>query len=140
MGRHKLAIDESTVLALRSEGKTIKEISDTLGVSTATLTRRIAELKYMKGILSKYRELQGLQLTELQFRVLEAITPEKLDRATLLELVRAFAVLVRVEKRFRTEPSIKFGGRLVDYLLLIEEEEKLVAQNMQRMDSSLQLI
>ena len=59
MGRHKLAIDESTVLELRSEGKTIKEISDTLGISTATLTRRIAELKYMKNVLTKYRELRG---------------------------------------------------------------------------------
>ena len=33
MGRHKLAIDESAVLELRSEGKTIKEISETLGIS-----------------------------------------------------------------------------------------------------------
>jgi len=126
MGRHKLAIDESRVLALRSEGKTIKEISEELNVSTATLTRRIAELQHMKGILTKYKELQGLQLTELQFRVLEAIMPEKLERASLLELVRAFAVLVRVEKRFRLEPDIKFGGRLLDYLLELEREEKVV--------------
>ena len=125
MGRNKLAIDESLLLELRSEGKTIKEISETLGVSTATLTRRIAELQHMRGILTKYRELQGLQLTELQFHVLEAITPEKLDRATLLELVRAFAVLVRVEKRFRLEPGLNVGGRLVDYLLEIERMERL---------------
>jgi len=125
MGRHKLAIDESRILELRSEGKTIKEISEDLGVSTATLTRRIAELQHMKGFLTKYRELQGLQLTELQFHVLEAITPEKLDRATLLELVRAFAVLVKIEKRFRTEPSLNLGGRLVDYLLEIERMERV---------------
>jgi len=41
MGRNKLAIDESRILELRSEGKTIKEISDDLKVSTATLILRV---------------------------------------------------------------------------------------------------
>ncbi len=74
------------------------EISKTLGVSTPTLSRRIAELRYEKGILTKYRELQGLQLTTLQFKALEAITDEKIQNASLLELAKCFSVLAKVQK------------------------------------------
>ena len=98
MGRPELKIDDDTILAMQSQGKHIKEISEHLGISIAPLSRRIAELKYQKGIISKYRQLQGLQLTELQFRVLEDITSEKQDRATLLEHVKASAILLKRKK------------------------------------------
>lgn len=124
MGRRKLGIDEVEILNMRREGKTVKEISDASGISTATLSRRIAELKYEKGVLTKYRELQGLQLTELQFRILDAVTPEKVEQASLLELVRAFCVLDKTETAIRGKESFKFHGHLADYLIELERLEK----------------
>jgi DNA-binding Lrp family transcriptional regulator len=109
---------------MRREGKTVKEISDATGISTATLSRRIAELKYDKSVLTKYRELQGLQLTELQFRVLDAITSEKAEEASLLELVRAFVILDKSEAAIRGKESFNFHGRLADYLIELERLEK----------------
>jgi DNA-binding Lrp family transcriptional regulator len=123
LGRRKLGIDEVEILNMRREGKTVKEISDATGISTATLSRRIAELKYEKGVLTRYRELQGLQLTELQFRVLDAITPEKAEEASLLELVRAFVILDKSEAAIKGKESFKIKG-LPDYLIELERLEK----------------
>jgi DNA-binding MarR family transcriptional regulator len=121
VGRPKLQIDDNTVLEMRSQGKHIKEISQEFGVSTATLSRRIAELKYMKHLWTKFRELQGLQLTELQYRVLEAITPEKIDKASLLDLVKCLYILHKAQM-LTTGKDSKIHG-LLDYLLEIEREE-----------------
>ena len=70
----------------------------------------------------KYRELQSLQLTELQARVLEAITPEKIAGASLKELVGAFKILKEKELVVDGKPSDIQG--LVGYLLHIEKEER----------------
>jgi DNA-binding Lrp family transcriptional regulator len=121
MGRPKLKMDETAILKMRFTGRTIKDISRDLGVSTATLSRRIAELKNEKGLLTKYRELQGLQLTGLQFRVLESITPERIKESSLPDLVRAFYVLNKAEGAIKGKDSFKING-LVDHLLEIERE------------------
>jgi transcriptional antiterminator len=114
---------ETKILALRSQGKHIKEIACEFDVSTATLSRRIAELKHNQGVLTKYRELQGLQLTDLQFKVLESISPEKIKKASFLELAKCFDILHKAEKRITGDGSSKVNG-LLDYLLCIDQEEK----------------
>ena len=60
-----------------------------------------------------------------------AITPEKIEEASLVELVKAFKVLKDVELKIRPERS-KIKG-LVGYLLEIEKEEQcLQADNNDR--------
>ena len=120
MGRCKIEIPPDRLLELRSQGKKIKEISKEFGVSTATLSRRIAELEHSKGILTKYRELQGLQLTSLQFRILESIAPEKIEGATLGELVSCFNVLKKSELAIQGKNPVRISG-LVQYLLEMEK-------------------
>jgi DNA-binding CsgD family transcriptional regulator len=128
MGRKKLPIDEMAILGMRSQGKSIKEISGALDVSTATLSRRIADLRHKEGILTKYRELQGLQLTDLQLRLLEASTPEKIVNASFLDLVRCYSILDRsIRKIEGKEPSFKITN-LVEYLIEIERQEKEEAE------------
>ena len=105
MGRPKLKIDEMAILEMRGRGKPIKEISRDLGISTTTLSRRIATLNHEKGILTKYRELQGLQLTGLQFRVLESLTPERINKSSLPDLVRSFSILNKAEMAIRGEKN-----------------------------------
>jgi len=124
MGRDKLKVDEMAILEMRNAGKNIDEISRDLGVSTVTISRRIAELKYKEGLLTKYRELQGLRLTALQFRVLESLTPERINQCSLPDLVRCFSILDKAERAIRGKGSFKVHG-LVDYLLEIEREKKM---------------
>ena len=124
MGRHKRNLDDIVILNMRQQGKTIKQISSALGVSAPTISRRIAVLKHEQGLLTKYRELQGLQLTGLQFRVLEAITPDKIKSASLVDLARAAYILRKAELSIQGKGSFRINGGLTAYLLDIEAEKK----------------
>ena len=115
MGRRKKPISTSILLQLRREGKTLKEISSQLAVSVPTLSRRIAELENSEGILTKYRELQGLQLSSLQFRILQAVTPEKMQNCSITELLLSFHILKKAEIAIRGTGSSRVSG-IFEYL------------------------
>lgn len=121
MGRKKIKLNVPAIIQKRFMGGTIKEISRDLGVSTSTLSRTISELKNREGLLTKYRELQGLRLTGLQFRILESMTPERIKDASLPDLVRAFYVLFKAEGAIKGKDS-KITG-LVNYLMELEREK-----------------
>lgn len=120
MGRPKKHINDIKLLKLRGEGKFIKEISEEMQISTRTLSRRIAYLQHNKGILTKHKELQGLQLTELQARILETIDSKNFEDASLIDLLRAFHVLWKVEKSIHGKESFKVWG-LLEHLLVLEK-------------------
>lgn len=119
MGRKKIEINPLKIYELSSRGMTQKDMAKQLGVSHVTLAHRIAEIQAEQGILLKYRAIQSLQLTSLQARVLEAITPEKIESASLLELLKAFKILKDMELKITQEP-FKLTG-LVAYLVGIEK-------------------
>jgi len=121
MGRPKKKLDEEAILDLVERGLPQKEIAEELGVSTPTLAKRIADLREKQGLLLKYRALQSLQLTELQCRVLEAITPEKIEEAPLRDLVLAYKVLKDKEQSIEGLPSDIKG--LVGYLVELEKSK-----------------
>ena len=123
MGRPKKQIDDVTLLEMRGEGKNLKEISEEMGISIPTLSKRIAYLQYHEGIFTKYRELQGLQLTELQAQILEAVSVINFENASLIELLRAFYVLKKAEKFIQGKDSFKIYG-LLDHLLALESLEQ----------------
>lgn len=112
MGRPHKNIDEVVLLQMRGEKKTMKEIATALNVSVPTITRRIAFLKHEKDILTKYRQLQGLQLTALQARILEAADSQSFESASLLELLNAFSVLKKAEIAIQGKESFKVWGLL----------------------------
>lgn len=120
MGRPKKNVPPDTLRALAGSGKSQKEISRALGVSIPTLSRRMAELRAKEGPLLQYREVRGLQLTELQARVLEAITPEKIEDASLLELAKSFKILLDKEMSYTIKKGRITG--LLGYLLELEKE------------------
>ena len=117
----KIEIDPEILLDLQEMGLTQKQASSELGVCPQTLSKRMAEIQSKQGLLLQYRSLQSLQLTELQARVLEAITPEKIEQAGLKDLVLAFKILKDKEQVIEGKPSEIKG--LVSYLIKIEEEE-----------------
>ena len=100
----------------------VGEMAKELGVSHVTLAKRMADIQAKHGILLKYRSIQTLQLTALQFSILEAITPEKIESASLLDFVKAFKILKQAELGIKGEP-FKITG-LVGYLTAIEESSK----------------
>jgi DNA-binding Lrp family transcriptional regulator len=120
MSRLKIEIDEEMLLEKRSQKKSIKEISSEMGISTATLSRRIAELENREGILTKYRELQNLQLTALQFRILQAITPDLIESASLTDLIRCYSILRKAESATLGIGRLRVSG-LVQYLVELEK-------------------
>jgi len=121
MGKDLIDVDPETLWDLGMRGLTQKEASEELGISSSTLSRRLAKIQQKQGLLMKYRSLQSLQLTELQARVLEAITPEKIHEATLKDLVTCFKILKDKELNIEGKPSEIKG--LVGYLIHMEKEE-----------------
>lgn len=106
---------------LASRGMTQKDIALEMGISIPTLERCISELSSSREPLLKYRELQNLQLTSIQARVLDAITPEKIAEASLTELVQAFKILKDKELVDLGKPTEIKG--LVGYLVEMEKIE-----------------
>lgn len=121
MGRAKAIVDEESLIDLLNRGMTKGELSKTFDLSPMTLSRRIAEIQQKHGLLTQYRAIQALQLTELQARCLEAITPEKIEEAPLRDLIFAFKVLKDKELTLDGKPTDIKG--LVGYLIKIEKEE-----------------
>jgi hypothetical protein len=98
-----------------------KELAQLLGISTPTLSARIADLQNKQGLLLQYRNIQALQLTEMQARILEAITPDKIEEAPLKDLVLCYKVLKDKELVTEGKPSEIKG--LVSYLVHLEKEQ-----------------
>jgi len=127
MGRKRKKIDPEKVYELSASGMTQREMAKELGVSHVTLANRMAEITGQHGILLKYRSIQNLQLTALQAKVLEAITPEKIEDSSLVDLCKAFKVLKSKETEMRSE-RIAFTG-LVQYLVKITNPPKIEEKN-----------
>lgn len=122
MARQRTEIDLDAALDLLARGEKIPAISTELGVSQDILRHRIAELERKQGLLLQYRALQSLQLTELQARLLESITPQKIEEAPLKDLVSAYKILKDKEQVIEGKPSEIKG--LVSHLIHLEKLEQ----------------
>ena len=118
-------VDPEVLWNLGMKGLTQQQASCELGISPSTLSRRLADIQTKQGLLMKYRALQSLQLTELQARVLEAITPEKINESSLRDLIQCFKILKDKELTIEGKPSEIKG--LVGYLVEMEKKEFEVA-------------
>ncbi|MHA2265949.1 MAG: hypothetical protein ACXAEN_26445 [Candidatus Thorarchaeota archaeon] len=123
-------LDEETLYDLATKGLTQEEMAKEVDVSIPTLSKRMAKIRDRQGILMQYRTLQSLQLTELQWKILENITDDKIQEAPLDVLVRAYKILKDKELVVEGKPSDIKG--LVGYLVQLEKEE--AALNMEDTD------
>lgn len=122
VGRPKLDVDMQAVLDLLDRGKRPPAIATELGISAPTLRARVKALQEKQGVLLQYRAIQSLQLTELQARVLDAITPEKIEDASLRDLVMSYKILKDKEQLIEGKPTEIKG--LVAHLIYMEKQEK----------------
>ena len=132
MGRHRVEVDLEAALDLIERGEKVPAVAAELGVSAPTLRNRIADLSKKQGLLLQYRQVQSLQLTELQARVLEAITPDKIEEASLKDLIASYKILKDRELVLEGKPTEIKG--LVEHLIYIEKQEKLVKDGGNLMD------
>ncbi len=121
MGRPRKELDFDVMFDFASQGMKQADQAAELGISIPTLAKRIADIQAKSDLLLQYRTLQNLQLTELQARVLEAITPEKIEDASLKDLVLCYKILKDKELVVTGRPSEIKG--LVAHLIHIEQEE-----------------
>jgi len=121
MGRNQKTIDENFLFDALQAGVARKELAGMLGISTQTLSSRIGDLQKKQGLLLQYRNIQALQLTEIQARILESITPDKIEEASLKDLVLCYKVLKDKELVTEGKPSEIKG--LVSYLVHLEKEQ-----------------
>ncbi len=128
MSQTKVDFDVEAALDLLMRGEKVPAIAQELGVSQSTLRRTIASLQEKQGLLLQYRQLQALQLTELQARVLEAITPEKINDAPLKDLVASYKILKDKELVIEGKPSEVKG--LVAHLIYLEKREAALKAGM----------
>jgi transposase-like protein len=122
LGRPRKEVDMEAAVDLLLRGESISTVSTELGISAPTLRTRIKDLQEKQGVLLQYRAIQSLQLTELQARVLEAITPEKIEQAPLRDLVMSYKILKDKELNIEGKPSEIKG--LVAHLIYLEKQEK----------------
>ena len=128
-----LKLDTETLIDLQEMGLTQKEMANEMGCHHLTIANRIAKIQKNQGILLQYRNLQSLQLTELQARVLEAITPEKINEAPLRDLIVAFKILKDKELVMEGKPTDIKG--LVSYLIELEKEEAALLKPVDAIDA-----
>jgi DNA-binding CsgD family transcriptional regulator len=126
-GRIAKQVDMEAALDLLMRGESVPSIACELGISPPTLRARIADLQAKQGVLLQYRAIQSLQLTELQARVLEAITPEKINDAPLRDLVMSYKILKDKEQVIEGKPSEIRG--LVAHLIHLEKQEVALANS-----------
>ena len=113
-------IDHDLMFDALERGVARKDLAGMLGISSSTLSARIGDIQKKQGLLLQYRNIQALQLTELQARILEAITPDKIEEAPLKDLVLCYKVLKDKELITEGKPSEIKG--LVSYLIHMEKE------------------
>lgn len=121
MGRPKKELDLDILFDFASQGMIQRDQAKEFGISIPTLTKRIADIQSKHDILLQYRSLQSLQLTELQARVLEAITPDKIEEAGLKDLVLCYKILKDKELVVEGKPTEIKG--LVAHLIHLEQME-----------------
>lgn len=118
--KNKKDITDGIIYDALHNGVARKELAGILGISPSTLSHRIADIQTKQGLLLSYRNVQSLHLTELQARILEAVTPDKIEEASLKDLVLCYKVLKDKELISDGKPSEIKG--LVSYLIHMERE------------------
>ena len=81
----------------------------------------VASIGSKKPLIQKYRSVQSLQLTDVQAKLLRAITQDVIAEADLRAIVGAFKDLKTIEHLIDGKPTEIKG--LVAYLVALEKED-----------------
>ena len=127
MSRPIKELNPVEVFDVLERGLKQSEAASMLDVSIPTLKRRINDLQQKHGILLKYRAIQSLQLTEMQAKILQAITEDKILEAPLKDLVLVYKILKDKEQVIEGVPTDIKG--LVGYLVQLEKRDGVLEES-----------
>jgi DNA-binding Lrp family transcriptional regulator len=125
MGRHPKDIDIDLMLNLLTDGMTIKDTADMMGVSVPTLNNRIEKLKREESGLLAYDKVHHLDLIAVKQKLIEGVTEEKIGEAPLASIANAYGVFAKMEQLIQGRPTEIHG--LMGYLLHLEKEDVAAA-------------
>ena len=91
-------------------------------VKEGSLTEQVNRIASSKDDILEYRDSQGLILTEIQAKLLGAISDRKIQEASLRDIVGAYKTLKDKELVVDGKPTEIVG--FVGYLMELEQEEK----------------
>jgi len=118
----ELNLSVDPIIELAEQGYSTKEIAAIVNDAPETIRKQIKEIQSKQGVLLDYRSVQGLQLTDIQRKLLAAMTDEKIAEAPLKDLVNCFKTLKDKELVMDGKPTEIQG--LVGYLVQLEREER----------------
>ena len=130
-GRRKIDIQELIALAnqRRPDGKpwTQTEMAEKLGVTRVAVARQLAKLSpslISSRDVSQYREERADIIAELQQTLIRHITPDKLNRASLSQILMAFGILYDKERLERDQSTQNTAVQIKTSDLDAEDKEK----------------
>lgn len=127
MEQEKVEITDEHLLDVMESGYTPAEAAEILDLSTAALQYRINKLRKEQSVIAAYRPLKNLHLTKLQVRILESISDEDIQMASLGEKVKAFKILQDAEHIDVGKPT-EITGSLAAHLIKLQEEKTAAMQ------------
>jgi len=92
-----------------------------LDLSLNRMTKEVSILQSEKDALEAIREVQHLKLIKIQNKILDAVTEEKLECASLPDLIRSFGML-KDKEHIMTGKATSITG-IVGYLIQLEQED-----------------
>jgi len=131
VGRPQVVLDPSEELLLRDlieAGNTLPNIANELEISVPTLRKLISDIRDKEGILMNFRAIRSLRITELQAAALAKLTPDKVEKASLRDLVFCIKVLGDMEMELEGESPNKMQG-LLAHLLELEKRRLALGPN-----------
>jgi hypothetical protein len=131
LSQKHLNIDLEGIEGLTAQDLPATIFSNHLETSVDSISKIVKATKEKSNILSQYRTLRNLHLTELQLAILSKITPFKLEEAKISELISAYKTL-RASEVEEISPTESIQG-LVAHLLHLERLEKSLGR---KVDSS----
>ena len=99
----------------------LKKQSKGLALPSRPIEDIVKNLESEQPILERYRQVQHVQLTQIQKKLLDAMTEDKMEAASLSELTRAYTLLKDKELVMNGKATAITG--IVGYLIALEKEE-----------------
>ena len=130
VGINPAEVDETdqAILDLVKEGYTKATACKILGISKYNLKKRIQKLQNESAVILEYRALQNIELTKIQQKILESITDDKIEEASLKDLALAFKILKDAELNSGDDENKQVKG-LVGYLIELEKQQLAARSN-----------
>lgn len=122
MGRHSVDIDMDVLMDCFEQDMSLKDTAEVIGCSAPTVAKKIRQLQRDNDVLLQYQSLESLHITELKHLLLNNITEQKIQEASLGEIASAYAKLSKADLEKTGGDDVKEVKGLVEHLVFLEKQ------------------